>query len=128
MRTVLTEITAVSRTAAAVGAIASAALAAVWVFSITPVAFAQGTVPCPARAGRNIEPTLIGLPSGSARIVSATVERFQGSPTAPEPAYSAWHSSLAFNGFDLRLGERFAAAVQTAPPKERAVLTRSTFL
>jgi feruloyl esterase len=86
MRTVLTEITAVSRTAAAVGAIASAALAAFWVFSITPVALAQGTVPCPALAGRNIEPTFIGLPSGSARIVSATVERLHGSPTMPEPS------------------------------------------
>jgi feruloyl esterase len=36
-------------------------------------------------AGRSVEPTLIGLPSGPAHIASATVQRLPASPMAAEP-------------------------------------------
>jgi hypothetical protein len=54
-----------------------ASLAAVCMVPGASVALAQGAA-CPALAGHSIEPALIGLPSGPARIVSATVERFAG--------------------------------------------------
>ena len=50
-----------------------------------PVELAEGAAPCAALAGRSIEPALIGLPSGPARIASATVERLPASPAAAEP-------------------------------------------
>jgi feruloyl esterase len=62
-----------------------ASLAAICVVPAASVALAQGAAPCPALAGRNIEPALIGLPSGPARIASATVERLPASPAAAEP-------------------------------------------
>jgi hypothetical protein len=62
-----------------------ASLAAVCMVPAASVALAQGAVPCPALAGRNVEPALIGLPSGPARIASATVEPLPASPAAPEP-------------------------------------------
>jgi feruloyl esterase len=83
MRTVLRDTTAVPHAAAAVATIASATLAAI---SVTPVALAQGAGPCPALAGRNIEPAMIGLPSGPALIVSATLEHLQASPATAEPS------------------------------------------
>src|SRR6516165_6293222 len=51
-----------------------------------PVELAEGAAPCAALAGRSIEPALIGLPSGPARIASATVERLPASPAAAEPS------------------------------------------
>ena len=51
-----------------------------------PVELAEGVSPCAALAGRSIEPALIGLPSGPARIASATVERLPASPAAAEPS------------------------------------------
>jgi hypothetical protein len=62
-----------------------ASLAAVCMMPAASVALAQGAAPCPALAGRNVEPALIGLPSGPARIATATVERLPASPAAPEP-------------------------------------------
>jgi hypothetical protein len=62
-----------------------ASLAAVCMVPGASVALAQGAASCPALAGRSIEPALIGLPSGPARIVSATVERLPASPAAAEP-------------------------------------------
>jgi feruloyl esterase len=62
-----------------------ASLAAVCMVPAASVALAQGAAPCTALAGRNIEPALIGLPSGPARIASATVERLPASTAAPEP-------------------------------------------
>jgi hypothetical protein len=62
-----------------------AGLAAICMVPAASVALAQGAAPCPALAGRNIEPALIGLPSGPARVASATVERLPASPAAPEP-------------------------------------------
>jgi hypothetical protein len=61
-----------------------ASLAAVCMVPAGSVALAQGAAPCPALAGRSIEPALIGLPSGPARIASATVERLPASPAAAE--------------------------------------------
>jgi hypothetical protein len=51
-----------------------------------PAAFAQTPSACEALAGRTVEPRLIGLPSGAARVSSATVERLSASPAAPEPS------------------------------------------
>jgi feruloyl esterase len=62
-----------------------ASLAAVCMVPAASVALAQGAAPCPALAGRNIEPALIGLPSGPARIASANMERLPASPAATEP-------------------------------------------
>jgi Tannase and feruloyl esterase len=70
----------------AVAAIASAALSAVCAGATAPVAFAQGAAPCAALAGRSIEPALIGVPSGPARIASATTERLPASPAVAEPS------------------------------------------
>jgi hypothetical protein len=81
MRTSLTGIAAIRRIAGA-GAVG---LAAVCAGPTAPVALAQGAAPCAALAGRSIEPALIGLPSGPARIASATMERLPASPAAPEP-------------------------------------------
>jgi hypothetical protein len=67
------------------GAVA-AILAAGCAAPAVPVAQAQVTAPCAALAGRNIEPTLIGLASGPARIASATMERLPASPAAAEPS------------------------------------------
>jgi feruloyl esterase len=72
------------RLSGAVAAIASAALVALCVGPAAPGALARGTPPCAALAGQSIEPALIGLPSGPARIASATVERLLASPTAAE--------------------------------------------
>jgi hypothetical protein len=66
-------------------AIASAAVVAVGARTIAPGAFAQGAPPCAGLAGRSIAPAPVGLPSGPARIASATVERLPGSPAAAEP-------------------------------------------
>jgi len=63
----------------------AASIVAVCVGSTAPRAFAQGATPCAAHAGRSIEPTLIGLRSGPARIASATAERLPASPAAAEP-------------------------------------------
>jgi hypothetical protein len=49
-------------------------------------AVAQTGVPCAALAGRSIEPTLMGLPSGPASVASAAVERMPASPAAAEPS------------------------------------------
>jgi feruloyl esterase len=81
MRIFWKEIPAVLRIA---GAVASG-LGAVCAGPTAPVALAQGVAPCAALAGRSIEPVLIGLPSGPARITSATVERLPASPAATEP-------------------------------------------
>ena len=62
-----------------------ASFAAVCMVPAASLALAQGAAPCPTLAGRNIDPALIGLPSGPARIASATVERLPASPAAPEP-------------------------------------------
>jgi hypothetical protein len=48
-------------------------------------ALAQTGTPCQTLAGRSIEPGLIGLASGAARVTSATIERIAASPAAPEP-------------------------------------------
>jgi Tannase and feruloyl esterase len=74
------------RIARTLAAIASAALATVCVGPITPPALAQGAAACATLAGRSIEPTLIGLPSGPARIASATTEQLPASPAAAEPS------------------------------------------
>jgi hypothetical protein len=76
---------AAPRIASALAAIASATLATVGVGPVAPIALAAGAVPCATLAGRNIEPALIGLPSGPARIVSTTVERLPASPAAAQP-------------------------------------------
>jgi hypothetical protein len=81
MRILLTGITANPRISGAV----ALGVAAVCAGPAAPVAFAQGAAPCAALAGRNIEPALIGLPSGPARITSATTERLPASPAAAEP-------------------------------------------
>jgi hypothetical protein len=47
-----------------------------------PVALAQEITPCAALAGRSIEPALIGLPGGPARIASAAMERLPASQGA----------------------------------------------
>src|SRR6516225_902323 len=70
------------RLSGTVAAIASAALVAVCARPTAPGAFAQEAAPCAALAGRSVEPALIGLPSGPARIASATVERLPASPAA----------------------------------------------
>jgi hypothetical protein len=62
-----------------------AGVAAVCTIPAAHVALAQGAPPCAALAGQSIEPSLIGLPSGPARIASATVERLSASPVAAEP-------------------------------------------
>src|SRR5215475_977232 len=62
-----------------------ASLAAVCMVPAASVALAQGAAPCPALTGRNIEPALIGLPSGPAHVASATMERLPASRAAPEP-------------------------------------------
>jgi Tannase and feruloyl esterase len=74
------------RLSGAVAAIASAALVALCVGPTAPGALAQGAVPCAALVGRSIEPALMGLPSGPARIASASVERLPASPAAAEPS------------------------------------------
>jgi feruloyl esterase len=81
----------------AVAAIASAALVAVCARPVAPGAFAQGAPPCAGLAGRSIAPALIGLPSGPARIASATLERLPASPAAAEPtvAYCKVLSEIA---------------------------------
>jgi Tannase and feruloyl esterase len=93
-----------------------ASLAAVCMVPAAPVALAQGVAPCPALAGRNIEPALIGLASGPARIASATVERLPASPAAPEPtvAYckvlgeiAALDSSAPSIRFEVNLPEQW---------------------
>jgi feruloyl esterase len=73
------------RLSGAVAAIAAAALVALCVGPTAPGALAQGTPSCAALAGRSIEPALIGIPSGPARIASATAERLPASPGAAAP-------------------------------------------
>jgi feruloyl esterase len=68
-------------------------------------AFAQGAVPCAELTGRSIEPASIGLPSGPARIASATLERLPASRSAAEPTVA----------FCKVLGE-IAPRDPTAPP------------
>src|SRR6516162_5210528 len=80
MRIFWKEMPAVLRIA---GAVASG-LGAVYAAPAAP-ALAQGAAPCAALAGRSIEPALIGLPSGPARITSATAERLPASPAATDP-------------------------------------------
>jgi hypothetical protein len=81
MRNVLGDIAAVTTVVSAI----AAGVAAACVELAVPVALAQGTAPCAALAGRSIEPALIGLPSGPARIASATIERLPASRGAAEP-------------------------------------------
>jgi hypothetical protein len=50
------------------------------------LAFAQTPVACGLLAGRTVEPRLIGLASGAARVTSATIERLPASPAAPNQA------------------------------------------
>ena len=73
------------RLSGAVAAIASAALVAVCARPTALGAFAQEAAPCAVLAGRSVEPALIGLRSGPARMASATVERLPASPAAAEP-------------------------------------------
>jgi hypothetical protein len=61
---------------------AVAAIAAVCAGPAVPVALAQEITPCAALAGRSIEPALIGLPGGPARIASAAMERLPASQGA----------------------------------------------
>src|SRR6516225_3412557 len=72
------------RLSGAVAAIAATAPVALCVGPTAPGALAQGAPPCAALAGRSIEPALIGLPSGPARIASATAERLPASPATAE--------------------------------------------
>jgi Tannase and feruloyl esterase len=81
MRNILRDLAAVPNV---VGAVA-AGLSAACIEFAAPVALTQETSPCAALAGRGIEPALIGLPSGPARIASATTERLPASPAAAEP-------------------------------------------
>jgi len=83
----------------------AASLVAVCAGSTAPTAFAQGGAPCAGLAGRSIEPVLIGLPSGPARIASATTERLPASPAASEPSVA----------YCKLLGE-IAPLDQAAPP------------
>ena len=100
MRICLPLIAAVCRIAGA----AAAGLAAVYAGCTAPVAFAQAAAPCVALAGRTIEPASSGLPSGPARVASATVERL--------PASSSAQPSI---GYCKVLGE-IAPLDPTAPP------------
>ena len=52
------------------------------------LALAQSPVACETLTGRTVEPKLIGLPSGAARIRSATVERFPEVSAASNQAVS----------------------------------------
>jgi hypothetical protein len=85
-------------------AAAVAAIAAVCAGPAVPVALAQEVTPCAALAGRSIEPALIGLPGGPARIAAAAVERL--------PASQAAESTI---GYCKVLGE-IAPLDPAAPP------------
>jgi Tannase and feruloyl esterase len=85
-------------------AAAVAAIAAVCAGPAVPVALAQEVTPCAALTGRSIEPALIGLPGGPARIAAAAVERL--------PASQAAESTI---GYCKVLGE-IAPLDPAAPP------------
>jgi hypothetical protein len=69
----------------AVAVAVAASVVAVCAGPTAPTAFAQGAVPCAALTGRAVKPSVIGLASGPARIMSATTDTLPASPPAAEP-------------------------------------------